>query len=64
MANRNSSDSTQRELSNAYQHDRVKKIHHNDLLFYAFNEKNSAAKGLTLPMLSLLPSKAHGEKDI
>ena len=64
LANGYSSDSTQRELFNEYQHGRVKIWFFKKLCVTVIWMKvASASKGLTLPMLRLLSSKSQGHRD-
>ena len=63
LANGYSSESTQRELSNEYQHDRVKMIFKNLCVFVLWMKADSALIGLTLSMLRLRLFKAQGRKD-
>ena len=57
-----SSESTQRELSNEYQHDRVQVFFFKNLcILLLWTKVASALEGLTFPMLRLLFPKAQGD---
>ena len=55
LADGYSSEGVQRELSNEYQHDRVKMVFKNICILVLWTKVPSVSEGLTLPMLMLNP---------
>ena len=64
LANWYSSESTQRELSNEYQHDSVWIVFKDFCIFVSYTKVALALKGLTLLMLGLLLPNAQEGKTL